>query len=445
MRHRIIFTALLSFVLAANAQTISLADCIRQGIANNLSLENARTDIARARTGVSQNRARLLPVINGVFQLTDYLKQPVNVTTGTLLGNDFPDDPTWQTIRSMQYNAGAGVQLQMPLYAPEVYASVDVASTVERLSRLSYDKVADELTMQIAKVYFMAQSTQAQALLATGNIGRMEQLCDITRAMFDQGVVLEVDFDRVNINLQNLKAVHGALTTLYARQMNMLRFLMDLAPDTPLDVEPMADSVAVFRPAGLSDGLPELQAAAMRKTLVERRIRAVKAGYIPSVSLIGYAGALGYQERFGHFFHTEDASRNWFGNCFIGLKITVPIFDAGARKLKIRQYRYEAEQAENNAALLRARMERDYSDALLQLDHNIDVYRTRSQSYRQARDVYDVTEEQYREGVASMTALLQDDMQLRAAQADCVEAICRFNLARLDLLRLSGNLSSLTE
>lgn len=66
------------------------------------------------------------------------------------------------------------------------------------------------------------------------------------------------------------------------------------------------------------------------------------------------------------------------------------------------------------------------------------------ESYRQAEAVYNVTEEQYKEGISSMTALLQDEMQLRAAQAACVQAHCQCNLARLDLLRLAGQLAQLS-
>lgn len=131
MKTKLILILFLSVRLISSGQTMTLEECVRRGIANNLSLENARIDINKSRTGISQNRARMLPVINGVFQFTDYLKQPVNVTTGTLLGNDFPDNPTWQTIKSMQYNVNAGVQLNVPLYNQSIYASVDVAGTVE--------------------------------------------------------------------------------------------------------------------------------------------------------------------------------------------------------------------------------------------------------------------------------------------------------------------------
>lgn len=445
MKQRIILMLFLSVGMISSGQTMTLAQCVRQGIDNNLSLANARIDIKKGSTGVSQNRARLLPVINGVFQFTDYLKQPVNVTTGTLLGNDFPDDPTWQTIRSMQYSVNAGVQLNAPLYNQSIYAAVDVAKTIERLSLLSYEKAVEDLTMQISKIYYLAQSSLEQAMLTGENISRMQELCTITEAMYEQGIVLEVDLKRANINLQNLQTQQRQYSTLYAQQINMLRFLMDLSPETPLEVERMTDDIDLSAPSGISDNLPELRLAMMQKKLAEGRIRAVKAGYIPTISLTGYAGGLGYQDKISHFFHTIESSRNWFGNCYIGINVTIPVFDANSKKLQIRQHRHDMELAENNEVLLRERITRDYSNALLQISYNAEVYRTQSRNYMQARNVYNVNVEQYREGVSSMTAILQDEMQLRIAQSACIQAHYQFYLSRLDLLHLSGNLSSLTE
>lgn len=445
MRHRLILPLFFMIGIMAYGQTMSLAECVRQGIARNRSVANARIDVQKGHTAVSQNRARLLPMINGVFQFTDYLKQPVNVTSGTLLGNDFPDNPTWQTIRSMQYNVSTGIQMTMPLYNHGIYMAVDVAKTVERMSVISCEKATEELTMQIGRVYYLAQSYLEHERLMGENVSRMQELCDITEAMFEQGVVLEVDLERARINLQNLSTLKNQFAMLYNRHVNMLRYLLDLAPETPLEIERMSDEIELFPASEVNDALPEMRLATMQKELTERKIRAVKAGYIPSVSLTGYAGGLGYQEKLSHFFHTEASSRNWFGNCFVGLNITIPLFDADSKRLQIRQHRYDALQAENRIALLRERLSKDYSDALLLLNHNMEVYNTQSQSCRQARNVYDVTEEQYREGVSSMTALLQDEMQLRTSQSSCVQAHCEYNLARLDLLRLSGNLSSLTD
>lgn len=445
MKSKIILILLLSTGISGYSRTMPLDECIRQGISNNLSLANARIETDKGHTAVSQNRSRLLPSVNGVFQFTDYLKQPVNVTTGTLLGNDFPDDPTWQTIRSMQYNVNAGVQLNVPLYNQSLLAAIDVARTIEELSRLSYDKGVEDLTMQISKVYYLAQSSHEQAILAEENISRMQELCLITEAMYEHGTVLEVDLNRARINLQNIKSQHDQSVMMHAQHLNMLRFLLDLSPEEPIETERMPPDISNASLPEVSYSLPEIRLAEMQEKLSERKISAVKSGYMPTVSFTGYAGALGYQERFKHFFHTGASSRNWFGNCFIGLNVSVPIFDANSKKLQIRQHRYEATQAANRVSLLRGRVKTDYDNALLQLNHNAEVYDTQTMNYRQACDVYKVTEEQYREGVSSMTAILQDEMQLRTAQSARTQAQLLFNLAYLELLRLSGNLSSLTE
>lgn len=424
---------------------MTLQECIRKGIANNLSVANARIGIDKGRTGVSQNRSRLLPVINGIVQFTDYLKSPVNVTTGTLLGSDFPEEPTWQTIKSMPYNANAGIQLSMPLYNQTLLAAIDVARTVERISSLSYAKAVEDLTVQISRVYYMTQASQEQERLTGENILRMKELYGITEALYKQGVVMEVDLNRVRINLQNLKAQHDQSHTLHCQQLNMLRFLMDITPEMPLEVTRMTESIEPLHGAGISESLPELLLSAQQKELAEQRIKSVRAGYLPTLSLTGYAGALGYQEKFRHFFHGSAATDNWFGNCYIGLSVRIPLFEANSKKLQIRQYGYDARQAANRMELTRKQLNEDYANAMLQLNHNMEVLRTQTESRRQAEDVYNVTEEQYKEGVASMTALLQDEMQLRTAQTACVQALCQCRLAQLDLLRLSGSLERLSE
>lgn len=426
-------------------QEMTLGQCIKLGIDNNLSLANAHIGIDKARVNISQNRAKLLPIISGALQLTDYLKSPVNVTTGTLLGNDFPDNPTWQAIKTMQYNATMGVSLSMPLYDQQTRASITVAETLHKILSLSYDKAAQDLTVQIARLYYMAQASLEQTRLADENISRMKQLCNITEALYTQGVIMEVDLNRVRINLDNLESLHNQSLTLHNQQLNLLRFLLDMSPDTPLEVTPIDKKIAPLHPTGLSTSLPSLLVSAQQQTMAEQQIKAVKASYLPTVSLVGYAGAMGYQEKIGHYFHTSSATDNWFANCHIGLSLRVPLFDANIRKLQIRQLRHNAQQASNNARQTQRQLQQEYANALLQLNHNTQQFETQSHNQRQAQEVYNLTIEQYKEGVASMTSLLQDEMQLRTAQTSCVQALCQCRLAQLELLRLTGALSKLSQ
>ena len=117
----------------------------------------------------------------------------------------------------------------------------------------------------------------------------------------------------------------------------------------------------------------------------------------------------------------------------------------GEKRLKVRQYNYDYQQTQIRFEQQRKQLDKEYDDTSLQLSHNLEVFRTQQDNYRQAEEVYQVTEEKYREGVASMTELLQDEMRLRNAQSACVQAHCQCNVAQLQLLKLSGNLKELTD
>ena len=59
----------------------------------------------------------------------------------------------------------------------------------------------------------------------------------------------------------------------------------------------------------------------------------------------------------------------------------------------MRQYRYDMLQAETAFDMRRKQLYKEYADASRQLRHNLEVFRTQKDSYRQAEDVYEVTED----------------------------------------------------
>lgn len=434
---------LLMALLPLSAQTTErgLKECIRMGIERNLGLKNARVGIESGQTTVSQARANLLPQINGTLQAGDYLKRPVNVTTSTLLGADFPDTPTWGKVRSMPLTAQGAIQVGVPLYNATIYAAINAAKVVESLNRTAYEKARLDLAVQIAHVYFMAQATLENRYLLDENIERMDSLCRITEALYHSGVVLEIDYTRVDINRKNLMAQRDQVQMLYGQQMNLMRFLLNLDATEPIDVVRMPQDITKLPIGGLNEQLPELQLADQKLSLLDKQIRQTRAGYLPSVMLAGQVGYMGFQERFGDFFKGSES--NWFGNAYVGLNVTIPIFDANKRKLQIRQYRHEQEQARNNRLLQYGQLLEQYDNAVLQIAQTERMFMTQRENLRQSTDVYGVTEIKYKEGVSSMTELLQDEMRLREAQGNLVSAHYQFNKSQVDLLRLSGNLDEI--
>lgn len=292
-------------------KTYTLKECVEMGIRNNLSLRNSRMSVQKSKTAWTQSRSKLLPVLSADFQMVDYLMKPANVTTGALLGSDFPDDPTWQKIQSMQYAMTSGIQLGVPLYNQTILSATKVARTLQEISNLSYEKAVEDLTLQIGHVYYLAQASLEQQNLLAENIRRMEELCTITEELYKGGVVLEVDLTRVQINLKSLVAQHDQYVTLYEQQLNLLRFLLDLPPETPMAVMPMPADVSLLPMEGVSESLPDLRLLSVcpsglpRTAARKRQFRGFPLGFYPDKRAGFLASHFGSDERHHRLYHLD--------------------------------------------------------------------------------------------------------------------------------------------
>ena len=74
-------------VIGGSAQNVlTLENCLRIGIENNLSLQGKRKAMQKSKYGVSENRVKLLPQINGFANFNDNIDPPVSVTDGSSYG-----------------------------------------------------------------------------------------------------------------------------------------------------------------------------------------------------------------------------------------------------------------------------------------------------------------------------------------------------------------------
>ena len=133
-------------VLSAQ-EVLTLQDCLRWGIENNLSLQEKRNEMRKSKYAISENRAKLLPQINAFANFNDNFDPPVSVTDGSAYGNPY------NVTHTLQFNSSAGLQLQMPLYNQTVYTALSISKLLDEISRLSYGKAREDLMMQIAKMY----------------------------------------------------------------------------------------------------------------------------------------------------------------------------------------------------------------------------------------------------------------------------------------------------
>ena len=102
---------------------------------------------------------------------------------------------------------------------------------------------------------------------------------------------------------------------------------------------------------------------------------------------------------------------------------------------------YSARLAQENT---RKNLQTQYLNATNDLMNSQRNFKKQKDNYLLAEDVYTVTMDRYREGIASMTEVLQDEMRMSEAQNNYISAHYNYRITNLTLLKLTGQLETLS-
>lgn len=428
----------LGALFSAQAQeTLTLSQCLQLAVDNNLSLQRSRNEIVKGKISISENQAKLLPQINAVAQLNDNFAPPVSVTDGTAYGKPY------NVTKTLQYNAAIGVQLQMPLYNQMARTAVEASKIADKLNVLSYEKAREDIIMQTAQTYYLAQNTLEQIRLVNDNIERLKELRNITQAFYDNQMSLEVDVKRVNFNIEDLTVQRDNALSMLQQQYTMLKFIIDYPADKEIAVTGIIPGqIDEVNATGLSTGLYELQLLEQKKALAEKQTKLAKDAYLPTVSLTGNLMYSAYTDKFENWFRSGE-SNHWYGSNGIGIQVRVPIFDGFGRREKVKKAKAEEESARLGYEDALKNLNANYMNAVSEVSNCQRNYKKQYDNYTLAQDVYKVTAYQYKEGVTSMSVVLQDEMRISEAMNNYLTAHYRYMVANLSLLKLTGQLEQL--
>ena len=431
----------------AQSDTLTLKRCIKIGIENNLTLQQKQQDIHIAEIGQSENRHKLIPVIQGYANFVHNVERATSVTDGSNLSKLLGVDAPYMVGQGLDFQTTGGFQLSMPLYNQTLYTGILIADKMKEISEASYEKAKEDLTVEISKLYYLAQTTAKQIELIRSNIGRMESLKSITSAFYDNDMALKVDVQRVDINLENLRTQLTNAEAMYEQQLNLLRYTLDFAPDTPILLSTLKgymdyDDSYLLR--GLSPDLYELQLLNMQSEVLQKQKKMINQGYLPTLSLVGATQWTAFTDKFENYFHTHPTNK-WYNHTYWGLQLNVPIFDGLAKRNKSRKVAAQYTQLQTTIADTEKKLQTQYQNSLNDWHNNIRNAERQRENYRLAESVYLVTSDQYKEGVASMSDLLQDEMRMTEAQNGYISALYKYMVSELSLLKLTGQLNRLTD
>ena len=344
-----------------------------------------------------------------------------------------------------QYSTTATFSISQILYNQTALTALKLTQKSSELSSLNVKKASEDIAFEVAKLYALGQTTAEQRKLIDQNILRTERLRDITKITVDNGIGKQIDLDRVNVNLENLYTQQSNTKAAQEQQLNMIKYMLDL---------PLEQNIVLTDTAGMAllKNEPILQSdfsnhvsirlLESQKELNVLNKKLINNGYLPTLSLSGQAAYQGLRNDFSTYFKSGEVNK-WYPMANFTVNLSVPVFDGFEKRSKARQATLDLQKTQATLESTKESFSMNYKNALNNYLNNKDIVRRQKQNLNLAEKVYKETTLKYREGMAAMSSLLQDEMSLSSAQGGYLTALYNFKEAELKIMSINGDIKNL--
>lgn len=426
--------AVLYGVLAMAQQPVSLKDAIAYSLQHHGSTKVYNNELEISRVQAKEALSAYLPQVNASLAMDDNLRRQTTVLPGAIFGAR--EDVKVQM--GNKYTNNAVVQLDQTIYDQALLYGIKAGVPAQKIAGLNKRRNDEELIYNTASAYTQILILKEQQKLLNENEKQYAELYNITKLRFDKGVAKKVDIDRVQVQLNNIKAQQKQIQTGIDVAYNALKTAMGLPLEGALQIQDGLDFNKLLTiPAetvNVHDRI-EYQMQEQNIALQEIDVKRKQAAYLPTVSAYARYGG----QAFGN--DLAKATGTWNNYSAVGLKVNIPIFSGQRRQSQLQESKLELENARQNLEVNTAQLQLQFQNANRQLQENVTALATNKNNMDLAKTVYGTSQFEYTKGVSSMADLLNADFSYQQAQSTYMTSLLNLVTNRLEYERAKGTIT----
>jgi outer membrane protein TolC len=426
---------------AQDSLRLGLDDAIRMGLAGNKSLQAESFNLERDAYQLKQGYSALLPSITGNAGLTHYFNAPVQYVAANTL-NPASSSHAYLGLSLLLPNAfTAGINVNWALYNQAIFSALKVIKTQDKITQLQLQKDRSELAFSISQLYYGI----IFAIKQRENLGKiaanLDRLLDLLQPNYDNGLLLKTELDKVSVNKTTTLSQIAELSAAIESQSNLLKQLLGVALPVPLklsttdydnSLRPLPDTPASA--AGSFD-LRIIRAQA-ELTQLERRV--IAAAGMPT---LGLAYSYSYNSVSPDLSKTI-GSRFDFPVQFIGLNLSVPLFNGYSNTLKLKENAVQVRQIRLQADDLQEKIATGIVNARLRYTVSLTNMHSNQANVDLAQGLYNQSLEQYQQGTILLTDVLTFETSLEQALTQYFNSVSNALLSLLEYQKATNTLLS---
>lgn len=428
----ILFTSLFVFAQTDNSQdsllqNATLKNCVQYALEHQPTIKLALNNERIVDQEIKGKIADWFPQLNFNFNIQHNYKLPTSIFQGNPVHLGVINTST------------AELYLSQTIFDRDVLLAASSASDVRKQLQQATTENKIDVVVNVSKSFYSTLLTQDQIDLIDEDITRLEQSKKDTYNQYKGGIVDQTDYMRATIALNNALAEKKQDEELLKTSIAYLKEQMGYPSQGELklvyDQAQMENDISIDTVQTINfDNRIEYQLLQTQKNLQTANLHYYEWSFIPSLSAFG-AYNLNYLNN-----DLSQLYKQNYPSSYIGLQLSLPIFEGGKRIHEIEQADLEVDQYEFEAASLKNSINTEYVEAIANYKSNLANFETQKENLKLARDVYNTIQLQYKSGVKTYLDVITSETDLRTTQVNYINALYQVLSSKLDVQKALGSI-----
>lgn len=437
MKQKILIVSLLIISTVVNGQIsngkMSLNEVLAYALKENIDIKKQNLAILKTAQQIKEVKSQGLPKISGSAQLSDNLIIAQQLLPGEVFGG------APGTFIPVEFGTKFGIPLAINanqlLYSQAFLVGLKQAKAAESLNTIQAEKVKQDAIYNIAAAYYQAIIVREQIELIEANLLNVNQSLKVVQSQFENKMARKIDLDQLKVTKSNTQTDYENSKVQFKFAVDQLKVLMGYPlSETLILLDTITDS-EMFVTTNTIGKNPTISILQTQMILKDLEIKGIRAGYAPTLSAFGQYN---YQAQFNEF-----SNISWFPGASIGLQLSVPIFDGFEKRYQVNQRKLEMKSIELDQQLFTKNLTVQYNNAVNNFNQNQKNVENQKENLELAQEVYFAMQNNYKNGLASLSDLINSDTGLKSAQSSYLTALLRKKISSLDILLANGSMTDL--
>lgn len=418
---------------------ITVSQAVDYAIKNHTDIKNAVLEVDIAKAKMNELIGVGLPQINVSADVNKYIELP----TQFIPAEFFDGEPgTYAPVQFGQdYGSTAGLTASQLVFDGSYLIGLKATKVYGELSVKNLSLTKIDVAANVTKAYYLVLVAEEKLKQLDSDLERLDKLRSDTKAMYENGFVEKIDYDRIELNYNLVESASNQTRRFVENSYNVLKFQMGMDLKTPLQLAEKISDISFDASSISADTVDvnqrvEYSILKTRYELTALDVRRYKSLRYPNLVLFGSLNTTASRDEFNFF----DTQYKWYPSSMVGVSLSMPIFGGFKIKEQVNQAKLRNKQVENGFFKLEQGIKLEQQTSATQLNNNIDKLKTQSKNRDLAREISRVSKIKYDQGVGSNLEVIDAESSLREAEANYYTALLETIISKIDLDKATGKI-----